>query len=210
MDISLLNYYIKELHFNIENSYLILELEPFEEGTVNKYQIKLTCNKDKILDFFGLDNTVEYDKLNERNLWIYLTSSPKLSERHMSFTGFKGPHPKNKYHARFNEYLVGTYENIDKYNKKELDTLRESWLRRATLYFKIEKEISDWKHEKSIMNKIMQWYRAINDKEIESYDIFQRFIKYWGVRTINMWTETQFFIEFAMFKDKNWSNLDSI
>lgn len=118
MDISLLNYYIKKLGFNIKNSDLILELEPYENGIVNKYQINLTCNKDKILDFFGLDNTVEYDKLNERNLWIYLISSKKLNEKHIKFDGFKGPHPKNKYHARFNEYLVRTYENMIKKNSK--------------------------------------------------------------------------------------------
>lgn len=210
MDITLLNYYIKKLSFNIENYHLILELEPYEKGIVNKYQIKLTCNKNKILDFFGLDNTVEYDKLNERNLWIYLTSSKILNERHIRFDGFKGPYPKNKYHARFNEYLKKTYDYIGKYNKKELDILRETWLRRAIIYFGIEKEISNWKHEKSIMDKVMRLYSAINDKEVESYKIFQRFVKYWGVFTINMWTETQFFTEFVMFKDKNWSNLDCI
>lgn len=56
----------------------------------------------------------------------------------------------------------------------------------------------------------MRWYSAINDKEVESYKKFQRFVKYWGIFTINMWTETIFFTEFVMFKDKNWSNLDSI
>jgi len=88
MDLDLLNVWITNLGFEIKKDKLYLQLKAHYKDPINFYVMYLSNNKDKILEFFGFDTSIDYDHLTEKNVFEYLCTSTKLNPEFIMYTGF--------------------------------------------------------------------------------------------------------------------------
>ena len=206
MDISLLNYYIERIGFIIDDGKLFFVSKGNDRDFSNSYRIFLTSDSRDMLKFFGYDVTIPYDKLSERDLWSYLTSSTMLTQTHLSLTNdFKGPRAKNKYHKRFSDFLRkqfgSDYRQLD-------DKLTETWHRSAVSYFGIDNQYAEYLNQKKIVDKIFYLYEInVSEKSIDSYKTLQLFVRLHGVRSIAAWDDDKFLEKWKEMLLENWSNL---
>lgn len=211
MDFELLNFWIHNIGFDIrhdkvdEPCYLYLSLKADKEDIMNSYIIKLSSNKDAILQFFGFDITIKYDDLTEKNLFEYLCSSSILKPSFITYCGFKGPHPKNKLHDKFNKYLVDKHypqQQDNEYIKQQRNVLRND----AITYFQKENDFSEYKAKCKIFDNILQKRKFLNASLAKpSYVDFNLFLLIHGMLNVagmdietfkNLWND---------FSKQNWS-----
>jgi hypothetical protein len=211
MDFELLNFWIHKLGFDVrhdkidETCYLYLSLKADKEDFMNSHIVQLSSNKDEVLQFFGFDVTVKYDNLTEKNLFEYLCTSSILKPSFIKYCSFKGPHPKNKLHEKFNKYLqdknyLRQDDNIT--IKQQSTVLRND----AISYFGKQQEFLEYKEKRKIFDDIVkkrQYLKTTYPKH--SYTDFSLFLVIYGIIDVAAMDETKFKNEWEDFSKQNWS-----
>jgi hypothetical protein len=205
MDFELLNYFIRYLPFHVQKDTLFLRLPGCERDIFNLHEMPLTDDPLKILDFFGYDTTIEYTKLSQSNIFVYLTNSTKLDPAFICHDGFKGPHAKNNIHKKFNQHLVCEYQHLKKHRPHQ--DVCEKWIVDAIKYFNKLNEFNTYQSQKAIIDKALQFHVATDKDTRKGYD---RFVLLHGVYTVASMTRLQFEDAWVKFKRENWSSLKVI
>lgn len=213
MDFELLNFWIHSIGFNIKHDkldepcYLYLLLKADKEDIMNSYIILLSSNTESILQFFGFDTTIKYDDLTEKNLFEYLCTSSILKPCNIKYCSFKGPHPKNKLHEKFNKYLMNKYypqQHSDICVKQQRIVLRND----AISYFQKEKDFSEYKEKCKVFDNILQKRKYLKATLPHfSFADFNLFLVIHGmlnVASMNMETLKTVWDDFS---NQNWSGV---
>lgn len=150
---------------------------------------------------------IDFDKLHEKNLFVYLSTNKKFDERHISYDSFKGFSPKNSQHRKFNDFLIKNRKYISEYTKSELKSIAVVWKKRAIEYFNIAAQIIQYEKEKIIVDQIMNLFNKSDYITLKNHTKFTFFIRYWGVNSIKDWDQNKFDSEWQKFTQENWGNL---
>jgi hypothetical protein len=210
MDFELLNYWIHRLDFDIRKDKLYLQLKACSKDSLNGYIMFLSDDKNKILEFFGFDTTIEYDKLTEKNMFEYLCTSTKLSSGIIVYNGgFKGPYAKNALHKKFNNYLLTKEYFIERDYAKIYET-RNAMVKEAIAYFDKMKDYEEYKSSKLFIDSVMDKYKLLKTKTDTVWCDFERFIILYGAYRIAEMPEEEMFELWNNFRKQNWSGLVSL
>lgn len=209
MDFELLNFWISKLHFNIHHEpnktpKLYVNLEAYTGEPFYSYSLLLSNNKNDILKFFGFDTTIEYDKLSERNLFVYLTSSTKLKPENISYVSFKGPSAKNNKHSKFNKYLIKKYSPDHK-----TCSINYEIIEKAIKYFHREKQYQEYIEQKEFLNCIESKKSIIKTYDNNYQKNINRFLLLYGLSNISIMKDETLITLWDNFKKQNVSGLNS-
>ncbi len=207
MDLSLLNLWINNLNFDIQDNKLCIHLKAYSEDICNTFILPLSKNKKDILDFFGFDTTIDYDNLKEKDMFEYLCTSHKLNPLFITYYGFKGPYAKSQIDAKFNKYLLTkNYTHFD-FRKHQglLDKVQEELMNESIIFFKKEKAYNKYKIKYDLLDKVISIKEKIKDKM--SYGKFSKFIVLHGIFNVVKWDDEMINLKWDEFKNENWSGL---
>lgn len=207
MDFELLNFWIEDYNFSIlENDKkvkLYLRLKSCSKDILRSSLFLLCSDKNKILDFFGYDNSIEYDYLKSYNQYEYLCSSTKLLPRYIKYRGFKGPIAKDLNHKNFNKYLMTKYKSSSYINDDYslLSDHKRRWLDKAIQFFEKEKEYQEYLDNRLVLDQVLK----IKDELKINFNDFKRFICFHGITNIKNWDNDKFKKEFDKFISDGWN-----
>lgn len=205
MDIELLNFWIDKLGFYIDNGTLNILLHvPF----FGKYVISLSNNKREILNFFGFNvDNIEYDSLSERDTFEYLSTSTKLCHNDIQLCSLvKGPSPKNKQHAKYNEYLKKKYYMND---QLFIPNKRIEWSKEAIAFFGKQKEYEIYISQCDIFTKIKKCFKTLNLTYVH-IPAFHSFLMLYGIQNIIDYDDLHLNEKWNVFQNMNWSPLHMV
>lgn len=207
MDFELLNFWIEDYNFSIleddDNKVkLYLRLKSCNTDILRSGQFLLCSDKNKILNFFGYDNSIEYDYLKSYNQYEYLCSSTKLLPRYIRYRGFKGPRAKDSNHEKFNKYLMNKYKSGSHINDYSLLCVhKRTWLDKAIQFFEKEKEYREYLDNRLVLDKL---FKRKDDLKID-FDNFRKFICLHGVINMTNWDNDKLKKEFDIFISGYWA-----
>ena len=204
MDVSLLNFWIEKIDFYIQNDvlYITLYVPMFKT-----YYLQLTNDKNKILDFFGFDISIEYDKLSERNLFEYLCTSKNLSHNDITLLTIKDFIP-SKLHRKFNEYLKNKY-HINDTLYINFESTEKDWKQYAIKYFNKDKEYECYKSQYELFAKCKSCFKKLHLNESDKPKFFS-FMMVYGIKNIIDVTDLELKSKWDVFDLMNWSSLEEL
>ena len=212
MDLELLNFWIRRLHYEVRGETLFINLSAFEKDYMYSYALELSSDSKRILDFFGFDTSIEYDKLTLSNQFEFLCSSTKLNPHYITYSGFKWLHPKNHQHSKFNQYLVKRYYHKKyKYPVENIESNNFS-CDEAILFFQKEKEYRIYEKHELLINTVLEKKFIIenesktNHKKFASQ--FNMFLLVHGMNSVSSWDNQKCIHEFQEFVKEKWSGLN--
>lgn len=209
MDLELLNFWINNLGLSISNDSLFVHLKAYSNDPLKAHIIKLSEKKQDILAYFGFDTSIEYEKLTEKNLFVYLSSSSKLKPEFIHYYGFKGSSPKNAQHSRYNKYLLeefSTPKYDDKYYQKCF-VVAKKYKKSAILHFNKKDEYEKYIEKRKLLDKLFEQRERLGKTH---FDHFQRFVALHGIMNVVEWDDDKLRSEYAKFIQDNWSCLMAI
>jgi hypothetical protein len=212
MDFELLNFWIEKYNFTIINDNdddinkgvkLYFRLKACNIDVMRSSKFILCTDKNKIIEFFGFDTTIEYDYLKQNNLYEYLCTSNKLSSRHITYRGFKGPHCKNREHEKFNTYLKKKFMTSSHINDdySMISSHKRLWKNKALKFFDKEKLYNDYLDNTIILNKL---FNISGELKIDFSD-FRRFVSLYGILNLLNWDNNKLNDEFNKFIESSWN-----
>ena len=200
MDLELLNFWINRLKFDYRHNQLFVLLPAYDDDIFNTYCLKLSEDTKQILDFFGFDTTIKYDKLTLNNMFEYLCTSTKLDPRYIEYCGFKGPYSKNLIHSKFDKYLKNKNYPRD---TKNLESTANKLLNESIIYFKKSEEYNKYKKHFDILNKLFKQKAKFEN----NIDDFRKFCVLYGIYNIINFDDNMLKTKWEEFKSENWSGL---
>lgn len=212
MDVELLNFWVNNLRFHIEHDNtnkepsLYLSLKVHKYDIIDSHVILLSNNKNAILEFFGYDTSINFDKLTERNMFEYLCTSKKLHPCFIKYCNFKTRHPKNKLHSKFDEYLKKRYHCNDKIDIIDIKQERIIFLNNAISFFGKDKEYDEYKKKRNLLNDVFKKMELIETATTD----FRFFVLVYGIYQVAQMTDEEIKNNWSKFKSENWSGLRSI
>lgn len=209
MDLELLNYWIKKMNFNIHEDTLYMSLESCDIDFCNTCKFVLSSNKNKILEFFGYDTTIDYDHLKSYNIYEFLCTSTKLLPNNIQYDGFKGPSAKNSEHVKYNKYLLQKYSDNKKYRIDDIENNKfiKKFNEDAIKFFKKENNFELYKFNFNILNKL---FKKKENIEKINHSEFCKFVSLHGILTIIKWSDDKFYDEWDLYKKSLWNEQLSI
>lgn len=213
MDFELLNFWVHHLHFDVrherleDNPRLYLSLKAHNNDSLCSYVLLLSESKKDILEFFGYDTSIEYDRLTEKNVFEYLCTSSRLKPQFIQYSSFKGPRAKNKQHTEFNKYLERKEfprRGSDYCNQRT--QLCRIYSQDAVNFFQKEKEYTAYKENRKILDAVNRKTSLVNLKESAATS-FSKFIAVHGVLNIATMDDDTFVAAWDKFIKQNWSGL---
>lgn len=215
MDFELLNFWISKLRLHVKHTHthndpcLYLYLKAHDNDFLYSYCILLSTKKNAILEFFGFDTSVNYDELTEKNLFQFLSTSTKLHPSFIQYCGFKGPHPKNKLHGKYNEYLKTEYFSIHN-NDTNCQHAVELYARKAISFFGRENKIKEYMDKKALFNAVMAKRDLLEEQYKDDISKFSSFVSVYGIINVSEMDANLLIQAWKAFLDQNWTGLASI
>lgn len=216
MDFKLLNYWVSDLNYDVRHDraddkprlYLSLKAHDCDDD-MRSYVMLLSDDKNKILEFFGFDTTIEYDKLSEKDLFVFLDNSSKLDPAFIRFDGFKDG--KGGVAGKFNKFLYAKYGGGNRKTKTVNWVPRSLGLGEAIAFFGKQDEYDEYKKVvRPLLNALYAKKELIKVKLSPSDCTFDKFAKFvclhGALRIVDM--EYQELMEsWTRFCGMNWSGL---
>lgn len=204
-ELDILNFWIHNLSFTIKNDKLYMCLKASDNDFMNCCDLFLSDNHKDILEFFGFDTSVDYLNLKSYNVYEFFCTTSKLSPHHISYCGFKGPHPKNQNHSNFNVYVKKKFQDIRTLEEGS-DTVRSqkvTWLKSALDSFSKQKEYQKYLWQKATINVAINTLHTLH----ASFSDMSRFILLHGIKKIVKWEDDILKAKWKKFKDDEWNGL---
>jgi hypothetical protein len=212
MEFDLLIFWIENMNFFIkyspEKTTLYIRLKSCKYDQMRSCYFPLCSDKNKILDFFGYDSSLDYDHMKIYNQYEYICTSTKLSNKDIKYCGFKGPSAKNKNHANLNKYLLAKYhENKRNHLDNSIITAQKKiWLEKAIIFFNMESKYTKYIENQNILDEIFIKKNILK----ANYTEFKKFVCLYGVLNILKWDETTLQNNWNLFNIDEWNKTLSI
>lgn len=212
MEFDLLNFWIENMNFFIkykpEKTTLYIRLKSCKYDQMISCYFPLCSDKNKILDFFGYDSSLDYDHMKIYNQYEYLCTSTKLSHKDIKYCGYKGHSPKNKNHTEFNKCLLAKYRekkrNTDDYSV--INAHKRLWQEKSIIFFNMESKYTKYIENRNILDEIFIKKNILKANHTE----FKKFVCLYGVLNIIKWDETTLQNNWNLFKIDEWNKTLSI
>ncbi len=204
MDLELLNFWISDFKMSIQDDNLFLHLKSYKKDTIYSYILPLSDNRQDILNFFGYDNTVEYDKMTQKNQFEFLCTSTKLNPKYISYLPFK----TRANHIKFNVFLLEKYKYIrpPEQDRNAIKQEGRKWKLEALNYFNKENDYRIYKQQCYIFESLENARNKVYT-ENHNYKDFEKFMLLHGITNIIKWNYELLIKEWKRFKNSNWSPL---
>lgn len=204
-ELDLLNCWIHNLSFMVNDDKLYLSLKASDNDWLRCCNLFLSDNQKDILEFFGFDSSVDYLNLKSYNVYEFFCTTTKLTPHHISYCGFKGPHPKNQNHSKFNEYIKDKYKNLRtlEADRQEVYSQRATWLKDAIKFFSKENEYQKYLWQKSTISVAIKKLHTLH----ASFADMSRFILLHGIKRVVKWDEEVLKKKWQKFKNDEWNGL---
>jgi hypothetical protein len=204
MDLELLNFWISELGMNIKGNTLSLHLKACDHDCISSYLLELSNDKEHILSFLGFDTSRNYDNMTESNLFEFLCTSTKLHPRNITFCSFKGRHPKDKTHERFDKLLKKKFSEQSVF-KLHSDECNNSWVSNAVTFFNKEPQYEKYLARKAMFNKLNTVRNSIPCPHLSG---FSQFLLLHGMYNVLQWDDEKVQRRWKRFQSEEWSGLN--
>ena len=185
----LLNFLIQHEGLLVKNNVLYITLPAHEGDTQLHYHLELSTNSTEIYGYLGYDATVNVSKLTEKNLFEYLTTSPKLDSFYSG--DFKGAKQ-----TRFLKFLeTKGFRRFDGYYQKNMAALT---------CFQKHREYEIYKFQHAMLSTVASKSNIVSPT---SQDQFYQFLLLHGVNTISKIDDEELLERWNKFTKVSWSGL---
>jgi hypothetical protein len=210
-DLRLLNYLVGRLRMHVTDSgTLCLKLWLCRNDHGYCFEMPLTSDRSKILEFLGFDTSVRYDSLGQEELFEFLCSSSVLNPAYINYDSFKDC-SEIKQHAAFNAFLIAK-----KYSQGSED--RESAIKAlhsaAIKKFGVKDKYEHYERQRVLADAVIDKERAL--EPVEQDDAarkkwraeWKRFVAYYGIRAIAAWEQEHLASRWEKFRERSWRSFD--
>lgn len=202
-ELDLINFWIERLNFQIKDDKLFLRLKACNIDIMRSHLLLLSDNVNDILDFFGFDISIDYMHLKPYNIYEFMSTTVKLYPEYISYYGFKGPHPKNQNHVKFNDYLKQKFRDVFSNRDQSLETRQKEWMERAIEHFSKQNKYVTYLEQHDIITAVIKKMNIV----AASFSHIKRFLMLHGLLRVKNWDDARVTKEWQRFQDEEWAGL---